>query len=195
MKCLLCGLEFDKDIIKDHYINFHKVDANNYFFKKVFSKNNKVIRQKCLRCNDFITTKYYQNRHNFLKHYSDEKSSTFENKPIEIKITGDITTYEITVGKHGEYYNFSNSDEIIEEFLLNVRSKFKSASTGVIIKCGFSIQNIQPAPSDYTVPILNVRYLTTEPYKTTYFNDFIFVSLKEDIQKRVINNGLTGSSW
>ena len=97
MKCLLCGLEFDKDTIKVHCINFHKVDENNYFFKKVFSKNNKIVCQNCFRCNDFITTKYHQNAHNFLKHYSDGKSTPSENKPIEIKSIGDITTYEITV--------------------------------------------------------------------------------------------------
>ena len=56
MKCLLCGLEFDKYTIKDHYIEFHKVGENSYFFKKVFSKNNKIVCQKCFRCNNFITT-------------------------------------------------------------------------------------------------------------------------------------------
>ena len=40
---------------------------------------------------------------------------------------------------------------------------------------------MQLPPTEYNVPILNVRYLSTEPYKTTYFNDFVFFSLKEDI--------------
>ena len=43
-----------------------------------------------------------------------------------------------------------------------------------MIKCGFSIENIQPVPSEYNITILNARYWTTEPCKTTFFNDFIF---------------------
>ena len=52
-----------------------------------------------------------------------------------------------------------------------------------MIKCGFSIENIQRAPSEYNVPVLNVRYRTIELYKTTFFNNFIFFSLKEKILK------------
>ena len=78
--------------------------------------------------------------------------------------------------------------------MLNGKSKFR-ANGNVVIKCGFPIQNIQSAPTEYNVPILNVRYWSTDPYKTMYFNDFVFFSLKEDILKRVINNGMTGSCW
>ena len=34
-------------------------------------------------------------------------------------------------------------------------------------------------------PIVNTRYWTTEPFKTTYFNDYVFYSLRENILKRV----------
>ena len=64
-----------------------------------------------------------------------------------------------------------------------------------MIKCGFSNENVQPAPSEYNVPILNVRYWTTEPYKMTFLNDFIFFSLKDETSARVINNGMRGSLW
>ena len=33
------------------------------------------------------------------------------------------------------------------------------------------------------------------PYQTKSFNDFIYFDLRESILKRVINNGLTFSSW
>ena len=36
-----------------------------------------------------------------------------------------MTKFEISIIKHGEYYNFFNSTEVVEEFLKNVRSKFK----------------------------------------------------------------------
>ena len=44
-------------------------------------------------------------------------------------------------------------------------------------------------------PIINTKDWTTEPFKTTYFNDYIFYSLRENILKRVIVNGMLGSSW
>ena len=44
-------------------------------------------------------------------------------------------------------------------------------------------------------PIVNTRYWTTEVFKTTYFNDYIFYSLTENILKIVIVNGMSGSLW
>ena len=43
--------------------------------------------------------------------------------------------------------------------------------------------------------VVNTRYWTTERFKTNYFNDYIFYSLRENILKRVIVNGMSGSSW
>ena len=75
---------------------------------KVFKQQqtDKVISQKCLRCHDFLTTKFHKNIHNFLKHYADGKKKPFDIKPIEMKQIGSITTYEIIVGKHNQDYNF-----------------------------------------------------------------------------------------
>ena len=112
--------------------------------------------------------------HNFLKHYGGGKTIFFY---FNIKKSGNITTHEIMV-----------------DFFNNVRSKFK-ASDSVMIKCGFSVENIQLGPSEYNVPILNVRYWTTEPYKTIFFNYFIFFILKDEILEKVINNGMSGSLW
>ena len=58
------------------------------------------------------------------------------------------------VGNH----DFGNFEEVV-----NVKSKFRPNGE-VMIKCGFCIENIQPAPTEYTVPILNIRYWSTEPY-------------------------------
>ena len=198
MKCLLCNLQFETiitiDELKYRYITFHKVDPNNHFFKKHFHQSkNKVICQKCFRCNEFFTTKNHKKVHNFLKHYPDGKTKPFEDKPTEIKEIGDLKSYEISYNKHCESYDFSNADELVDEFLKNVKVRFKS-SGNVIIKCGFTIESIQPAPTDFEVPLLTVRYWSTEPYKTIYLNIFFF-SLKEGILKRVIRNGMTGSWW
>ena len=136
------------------------------------------ICQKYLCCNDFLTTNKRKVLYNFLKHYNDGKTKPFEERPIEMKKSGNITTHEITVGNLGIFFDFSNSEEVVNNFLNDVKSKFKTSGS-VMIKCDFSIENIQSAPSEYNASILNVRYWTTEPYKTTFFDDFIIFILKD----------------
>ena len=118
----------------------------------------------------------------------------FEDKPVEIKKTGAITSYEISVYKYREYYNFENAEQVVDDFLRNVRSKFRSKGE-LLLKCGFLIENIQQSVQENLRPIVNNRYWAAEPFKTTYFNDYIFYSLRENILKRVIVNAMSGSSW
>ena len=125
------------------YVIYHKVDENNRFFQKLFqpSKNTSVFR-KCLRCDDFLTTSNYKVKHDFLKHYEEGRDIVFEEKPLDIIKTNSILKYEITINKFGEYYDFENAEEVADEFLKNVRSKYKPPGS-VLIKCGFVIENIQ----------------------------------------------------
>ena len=48
MKGLSYNLQFEtSNELKDHYINFPKVDPNNYFFKKLFNESkNEIVCQK-----------------------------------------------------------------------------------------------------------------------------------------------------
>ena len=92
------------------------------------------------------------------------------------------------------FYSFRKSEEVANDFLSNVRSNIK-ANGEVMIKHGFSIENIQPAPTEYSVPVLNIWYWSTEPYKMKYFNGFIFYSFKEEILKQVNNYDMSSSSW
>ena len=68
-------------------------------------------------------------------------------------------------------------------FLSNVKNRFV-ANNDVIIKVGFTIENIQPSREEIDTPIINSRYWSTEPYRTRYFNDYAFFSLKENIEKK-----------
>ena len=101
--------------------------------------------------------------------------------------------FEITGNKHGDYYDFENSEEVVDDFLKNVCSRFK-ASDSKLIKCSFVIENIQPSAFENFRPILNTRYWTTDVYKVTYFNDFVFYVLRQNILSKVIVNGMSGSS-
>ena len=74
-----------------------------------------------------------------------------------------------------------------------VRNKFKFGRC-VVMKCGSSIENYEPGTNESDTRIINTLHWSTEPYRTKLFNDYTFFSLKETILKRVIVNGMNGSS-
>ena len=57
------------------------------------------------------------------------------------------------------------------------------------------IENIQQSVFENLTPILNTRYWITDVYKATYFNDFLFHGLRQNILSKAIVNGMSGSSW
>ena len=102
--------------------------------------------------------------------------------------------YKISAKKFGEYYDFYNSEGVVDDFLNDVRSKFRPSGS-VLIKCGFIIENVQPEVFDNLRPILNAQYWSTEAYRAMNFNDYLFYNLKQNILSKVISNGMSGSSW
>ena len=72
--------------------------------------------------------------------------------------------------------------EVVDDFLRNVRSRFKPSGMK-LIKSSFVIENIQQPMPENLRPIMNTRFWTTDAYKTRYFNDFYFIV-----------NGVSGSS-
>ena len=133
-------------------------------------------------------------KHDFLKHYNEGEYDLFEDKPIDIEKTVNLLKFEITVNKHGEYYDFENSEEVVDDFFKNVRSHFKPSGLK-LIKCSLVIENIQQSVFENLTPILNTRYWTTDVYKATCFNDFVFLGLRQKILSKVIVNAMPGSSW
>ena len=85
MKCLLCSSKFkDQKDLLDHYLSYHNIDENNWFFQKLFQASNKTLLTNCFRCSEFLATVKQKAAHNFLKHYVDGKSIPFEEKPLDI---------------------------------------------------------------------------------------------------------------
>ena len=64
-----------------------------------------------------------------------------------------------------------------------------------MIKFCFSIKNVKPAPTEYNIPIFECSILGNRALHDYYFNDFVFFSLRDDISKRIISNGMNVSSW
>ena len=189
MKCLLRSSNFEnKQELFNHYLIYHNVDKNNWFFKKLFIKDNKAFLKNCIRCNEFLATKKEKAVHDFLKHYNDGKNIPFEERPLDIIKYPALTIYQI------ELRTFYNSEVCVDEFLQNIRYRFHAASKKWF-KCSFTIQNTQNSINTDLHPLINTRYWTTETYDSIYFNDFIFYSLKNDILKRVMVNQMSGSSW
>ena len=160
------------------------------------SNKDSLLNTDCIRCQKFIPTRKYMSEHNFLDHYIDGEKKPTEFKTIDITKNNDITIYNINFEKYSNEYNFYNSQELVDEFLFNVKTRFKPKNK-IFFKADFSIENIQNAPfiSPNIADIKITRYWSTDVYKGVYFNDFIISEIRSDILKRVIINNLTGSSW
>ena len=160
MKCLLCSSSSDKaEELIEHSINYHKIDPNIKFFQKVFQSNkNSSVFRKCLRCDDFLTSSNFKINNDFFKHQDEGNNDLFEDKAIDIEKATSLLKFEITVNKHGEYYNFENSEEVVDDCLKNVRSQFKSSGLKLVfVKCSFVIENIQQSAFENLSPIVNTK--------------------------------------
>ena len=197
MKCLLCKFNAnDKNELKKHYVKYHNVDENNLLFKKLIDQRNNVIHgRKCKDCNEFVFSN--KTTHDFLKHYEKGLLSIDFNldKPVNVTKIGDIQKFEITFKEHSSSYDFFDSVAVVENFLNQVRNTMPRYDTDILLRAGFSIENIQQALDNYLEPLLQTRYWSTEPIQTKSFNDFVLFKTRESILKRVINNRLSGSAW
>ena len=194
MKCVLCQYKSELNDLKQHYINEHNVDENNGFFKKLISQNENVFYwETCNYCNEFVLRKH---EHNFLKHYG--RGFTDQNDddiPVINTRVGGICKLEITFEKHASDYDFFDPEAVVDRFLTNVKRLIQRYDNDVLIRAGFSIENIQQPLDNYSEPLLQTRYWSTEPLQSKSFNDFIEIKIRESILKRVVNNNLSGSAW
>ena len=125
MKYLLCNFQSnDQKEVKNHYINFHRVDSKNKFFKKIFVEDKNVFYGKiCLRCQQYLPRSRFKIYHNFLKHYNDGET-VVDNKPITVTEIGAVKKYEITFQEHFDSYDLFNPEKLVDEFLLSEKVKF-----------------------------------------------------------------------
>ena len=200
MKCLLCKFTTnEKDRLVNHYIKFHNVDKDNVFFNKLMNQKTKVIHgRKCTDCNEFVFSG--KATHDFLKHYDkgfleNDVAADDGVRPLKVTKIGDIDKFEITFKEHSLSYDFFDSVAVVEYFLNSVKEKAPLYKSSVLIRAGFSIENIKQALNNYTEPLTQNRYWSTEPIVVRFFNDFVYFKIKESILKRVINNRLSGSAW
>ena len=215
-QCLLCTEKLNnKQNLIDHYVKSHEVNKNNSFFKKLIDqkKKNVMYKRNCNYCNEFVLIN--KTEHDFLKHYmigsgnsagvvndymigSGNSAGVVDDdddvKPLNVS-GGFIKKFEITFSEHSSQYDFFDSVALVDEFLAQIKNYVFRYNNDVLVRAGFSIENIQQALSDYSEPLVQTRYWSTEPLLTKSFNDFISFKLRESILKRVVNNRLSGSAW
>ena len=199
MKCLLCQYENnDKNELKKHYLKYHNVDENNLFFKKLIDQKNNVIHgRKCNYCDEFVFS--MKANHDFLKHYEKGLSIDFDSgdldKPIDITNAGGVKKLEIRFKEHSSFYDFFDSVAVVDSFLAQVKNVMQRYENDVLLRAGFSNENVQQALDNYSESLFQTKYWSTEPIQTKSLNDFVLFKTRESILKRVINNRLSESAW
>ena len=202
MQCLLCNQKLTNiKNLKEHYIKSHEVNENNVFFKRLIGqkKKNVMYRRNCNHCNEFVFVN--KAKHDFLKHYMigsgnvNDGNDDDDARPLNVTNSGVIKKLEITFKEHSSYYDFFDSEAVVDGFLAEIKNYVFRYNNDVLIRAGFSIENVQQPLNDYLEPLVQTRYWSTEPLLTKSFNDFISFKLRESILKRVVNNRLSGSAW
>ena len=116
-------------------------------------------------------------------------------KPINIIDTPSIRKFEITFREHSSFYDFFDSVAVVDSFLAQVKNVIQNYKDNVLVRAGFSIENVQQPLDNYSEPLVQTRYWTTEPIQTKSLNNFVSFKIREQILRRVINNKLSGSAW
>ena len=197
MQCVFCKTTSEN--LKEHYVQVHNVDENNVFFQKFIEQNQKVVlyQRKCELCREFVLSNKAE--HDFVRHYgagSSSKVRQSSSKPLHVVTLGSIKKIEITFKDHSQYYDFYDSVGVVDSFLAEVKDLMPRYQNNVLIRAGFSIENVQQVLNDnYSDPLVQTRYWSTEPYETNSFNDFVSFKIRESILRRVISNNLSGSAW
>ena len=90
-----------------------------------------------------------------------------------------ITIYQISFEKHSNEYDFFNAEEVVNDFLFNVKNLFEPSTT-VFFKADFALENIQAAPefSDNTTDIKSLCYWSTDVCKSVYLNDYVLAGIR-----------------
>ena len=132
--------------------------------------------------------------HLFLFHYSKKQSGGRLQRAHDLLLNvlkrGAITHYSVNFNQHKDFYDFYSSN-MVDVFLDNVHLAFNSRNRMYKFQGYFEIINQQRGPENV---LEDKRVWLTNVYCFKYFNDFVRGEIKDQIIKRVIVNGQSGSS-
>ena len=129
----------------------------------------------------------------FLFHYGERQMGgrrpELSTLPLNVLKRGRITYYSINFEQHKNFYDFFNSsmvdvflDSIYEIFRPNTEKKSQGYA---------EIVNQQRVE----IILQDKRVWLTNSFNSKHFNDFFRREIRDEITKRIIANGQTGSSW
>ena len=98
--------------------------------------------------------------HDFVKRYEEGNEPLVEDEPLDINKTLNITKYQISYFKHSDYYNFSNSETVINEFLTNVKLNFNLYLCKLRLALLLRIVNLHCLRNIYRFIIVDIGLLT-----------------------------------
>ena len=131
----------------------------------------------------------------FLFHYRKHKqigrnrSHRTSTLPINVLNRGPITHYSINFLQHKNFYDFFSSG-IVDAFLESVYEIYRPLKENKIQ--GYAeIVNQQRGE----IILEDKRVWLTNSFNSKHFNDFVRGEIRDQITKRIIVNGQTGSSW
>ena len=110
--------------------------------------------------------------------------------PVNILKRGPIKYFTISYNQHENFYNFFE-EQIVDDFLNSVYERFEPNDQYKIQ--GYA-EIINQQQGEFIVAESTCVWLTNT-YTAKHFNDYVRNSIKSEIVKRIIVNGLAGSSW
>ena len=130
-------------------------------------------------------------KHVFFFHYG--KKEQFGRRqstlPINILKRGRFTYYMINFNQHKNFYDFFTRSEIVDDFLQSVYEVYQPQENK--IQAFFEIINQQRRE---LLTLEDNRAWLTNSFNTKHLNTFIRREIKNEIIKRIIVNGQSGSS-
>ena len=179
-----------ENVLKKHYVNYHAVNEDDFFFKNLSTSD--TLDKKCKICRVNFDTARMAEKHMFLYHYGTKPhigSARVSDLLLNINRRGPITYYSINFDQHKYFYNFC-SGGLVETFLDSVYKVFHPKK-----ECKFQgyaeIVNQQRGE----IILEDKRVWLTDVHNSKFFNDFVRGEIKNEIIQRVVVNGMSGSSW
>ena len=128
----------------------------------------------------------------FLFHYGTKQQiggARISDLPLNIVKRGPITYYSINFNQHKIFYDFFSSD-LVETFLNSVYQVFQPKK-----ECKFQVYAEIVNQQRGEIILEDEKVWLTNLHHSKDFNDFARGEIKDEITKRVIVNGQSGSSW
>ena len=191
MECILCHLSFSVvSELKKHYVDFHGVEQSNSYFLDLFTPD--TLDRKCKKCCLMLNSNRMKKNHMFLYHYNNQGGGArnrLNDLPLIVLRREQIFYYSVNFDQHRNYYDFFRTD-MIDIFLDTVYDIFKPERNLLYKFQGYFEITNQQSDLERT----EKRVWLTNVFRFKHFNQFIRGDIKDEIVKRGIINGQTGSS-